>query len=129
MQLRDVRKCLAATDLSVTAAGPIWVQVPLGARGHKVRVMQEADWLRVEALIEDLSEMEGAPQTRDLAARVLEANAAGEMVALVRDSDRRFVVRWDVPPEADTEELVEAIGRVARVADRWELLWTGGDRS
>lgn len=129
MQLRDVRKCLAATDLAVTAAGPIWVKVPLGARGHKVRVKQEADWLRVEALIEDLSEMEGAPRTRDLAERVLAANAAGEMVALVRDTDFRLVVRCDVPPEADPGELVEAIGRVARVADRWELLWTGGDRN
>jgi hypothetical protein len=127
MVLRDVRGALTRwPELAVTAHGRIWVDVPLGARRHRVRVTGADEWLRVEGRIVSMTEVEVAPRVADLALRLLRANSAAELVSLARDDDE-LVARCDVPPEADADELVDAIYRVARVADRWELLWTGAD--
>ncbi len=128
MQLRDVRNVLAGVPgLAVTEHGPIYVGVPLGARRHRVRVTSAEDWLRVEGRVANMDDLDATPKVRDLAARLLRANHLGELSGLARDEDGWLVARCDVPPDADGEELVDAIRRVAQVADRWELLWTGGD--
>lgn len=128
MQLRDVRGVLAGVaGLTVTEHGRIYVGVPLGPRRQRVRVTAAEDWLRVEGRVVNMDELDAAPKVKDLATRLLRANHIGELVGLARDEDGWLVARCDVPPEADGEELVDAIRRVAQVADRWELLWTGGD--
>lgn len=128
MVLRDVRGAISSyPELAVTPAGRILVDVKLGLRGHRVRVLAEGEWLRVEGKIVLVDHVEGAPGARDLGEMLRKANSSMELVGLARDEDNWLVARCDVPPEADAEELVEAILRVARVADRWELLWTGGD--
>lgn len=128
MVLRDVRGALASyPELTVTPAGRILIDVKLGRRGHRVRVLPAGEWLRVEGKIVLLEDVEGAPGARDLAEKVRQANSRMELVGLARDEDNWLVARYDVPPEAEADELVEAILRVARVADRWELLWVGGD--
>lgn len=128
MQLREVRPALSAfPELPVAQTGRVVVTVTLGARRQRVRVLAAGDWLRVEGRILPLDTVEGGPLVRDLAGRLLEANGAGEFVGLTRDEDNFLVARHDIPPDAGVGELVDAIWRVARVADRWELLWTGKD--
>lgn len=96
-------------------------------RGHRVRALPAGEWLRVEGKVVLVDDVEGAPGARDLAEKLREANSGMELVGLARDEDNWLVARYDVPPEAAADELVEAILRVARVADRWELLWVGWD--
>lgn len=128
MQLRDVRPALVAfPDLPVSTTGRVIVTVQLGARQQRVRVLPAGDWLRVEGRITSMDAVEGQPLVRDLAGRLLLVNGAGEFVGLTRDEDNCLVARHDIPPDAGVGELVDAIWRVARVADRWELLWTGED--
>jgi hypothetical protein len=127
MQLKEVRAALAkVADLPVSPAGRICVAVKLGLRGHRVRVLSAGDWLRVQGRVARVGNTDTAPATKDLARRILERNFAKEAVGLVREGEW-LLVRCDLPPEADERELVDAIRRVARVADREELLWTGGD--
>ena len=44
------------------------------------------------------------------------------------DDEGWIEVRADLPRDGlSAEEVVEALWRVGRAADRWELLWTGKD--
>lgn len=128
MQLREVRPALSAfPELPVAEKGRVIVTVALGPRQQRVRVLAVGEWLRVEGRIVAMDQLEAGPLLRDVAGRLLEANGAGEFVGLTRDDDSWMVARHDIPPDAGVDELVDAIWRVARVADRWELLWTGED--
>lgn len=130
MRLGEVRSVLARfPEFRVTTAGRIYVDVVLGERRHRVRVLpvQGSDWLRVEGRIVSLDDIEATPKVGDITERVLKANRHMEFVGLARDDDVWLVARSDLPPEAEAEELLDTIRSVARVADRWELLWTGDD--
>lgn len=126
MRLSEVRPFLARlAQWEVAPHGRIYVDVELGVRAHRVRVLDEDGWLRVEGRV---IEMDHVPmQVRDLAQRILRANALSELVSLARDEDGWLVARQDLPPDAEGEELAEAIERVARTADRWEMLWSEED--
>jgi hypothetical protein len=129
MQLNQVRHTLARhPELQVSPSGRITVNVPLGARSHSVRVLAQGDWVRVEGKIANLGHIDHSLKVGELTERVLRANSTTELVGLARDADSWLVARYDLPPEADGLELVEAVQRVAKVADRWELLWMGEDR-
>lgn len=128
MQLKNVRAVLARhPNLSVSQAGRIVVDVPLGPRSHRIRVTSARDCLRVEGKIVNLSNLGQSPKVVALTERILSANTTAELFGLARDEDYWLVARYDLPPDTDGAELVETILRVARVADRWELLWSGDD--
>lgn len=128
MELNEVRRALARyPNLSVSPSGRIVVDVPLGARTHRIRVSSAGPWLRVEGKIVNMSDLAQSPRAVALAERILSANTTAELYGLARDKDSWLVARHDLLPDADGTELVETILRVARVADRWELLWSGDD--
>ncbi len=128
MDLNEVRRALARhPSLVVSTSGRIVVDVPLGARAHRIRVSSAWPWLRVEGKIVNMADLAQSPKAAALTERILSANTTAELYGLARDEDSWLVARYDLPPDADGTELVETILRVARVADRWELLWSGDD--
>lgn len=128
MELNEVRRALARyPNLSVSPAGRIVVDVPLGARAHRIRISSAGPWLRIEGKIVNMADLEQSPKAVALTERILSANTTAELYGLARDEDYWLVARCDLPPDAEEPELAETILRVARVADRWELLWSGDD--
>lgn len=128
MELNEVRQALARyPELAVSPSGRIIVEVQLGARSHRVRVSSAGPWLRVEGKIVNLFDLEQSAKAVALTDRILSANANAELFGLARDEDSWLVARYDLPPDAEGAELAETVLRIAQVADRWELLWSGTD--
>lgn len=112
--------------LLVSRRGRLVATVKLGDRHQKVRVERHEIWWRVRSRVARIDQLDRAPSVKELMKLVLQTNDRTELVRLGREDDALVVVH-DVPVVAKGEELVDAVRRVARAADRLELLWTGED--
>jgi len=112
--------------LLVSPRGRLVATVKLGDRHQKVRVERHQIWWRVRSRVARIDHLDRPPSVKDLMKLVLRTNERTELVRLGRVDDALVVVH-DVPVVAKREELIDAVWRVARAADRLELLWTGED--
>ena len=114
----------AESSFSRSASGLV---VQLGPRKHGVQLSIEGEWLRLVGPITDPKATTDSPDEGQLLTQLLQANRSIEMVGLRLGSQGRLVACCDILRDSPTHVVTTAIWRVARVADRWELLWTGQD--
>ena len=129
-RLPEIRVQLEAADsrLELQEGEGTIVSVPLGTRHHMVRLAPDDEWLCVWAKAIRPEALDPPPSTAHLAAQLLQANHHAELAQIALAADGWLEVRYELPMEAaPVSEVVAAIWRVARLADRWELLWTGVD--
>lgn len=127
MSLRRIREILRTRGgYEVGERGRISVGVSLGARSHHVQVTERSGWVRIRARAARIGRVVDRRSPAQILEQALQLNEVVELVAVSREDDW-LVVQADVPFAVAPTELLKAVVRVARTADRLELLWEGGD--
>ena len=90
--------------------------------------MVEDEWVCIWGQIADWRAVDDRPKLKDVLAQVLQANHDAELLRFEVDAEGWLEAAFDLPTyDVDIEEVADAVWRVGRLADRWELLWTGAD--
>lgn len=127
MSLTGIRQLLRERGgFPVGERGRISLDVPLGGRHHRVLVTTQSGWVRVHARAAQIDRVADPRGPADVLMHALDLNTSLELVSIQRE-DGWLTVRADLPSGRIEHELLSAVHRVARTADRLELLWEGGD--
>lgn len=127
MSLKRARQLLREQGgFPVKERGRITVDVSLGQRHHRVSVTARDGWLLVHARAARLEQVADVRGPAQVLSNALELNTCLELVSVHRE-DGWLGVRAELPFACLEQELMPAVRRVARTADRLELLWEGGD--
>ena len=127
MSLRRVRDILRTQGgYEVGERGRISIRVPLGNRSHRVQVVKAEGWIRIRARAARIGRVVDKRSPAQVLEQTLQLNGVLELAGVSREDDW-LTVHADVPSAVAPAELLKAVLRVARTADRLELLWEGSD--
>ncbi len=116
-----------APDIEASPAGRLVATVKLGQRSQSVRVTPvDHNWWQFRSRIARLAALSRKVQVTDLARLLLQVNQDSELVRISRDKDSLWAT-FELPVGSPDSDAVNAVRRVAGVADRWELVWVGDD--